>query len=351
MSSSSSSSSSSFVNSSGAGSVSHSAATSASGETSTSSQAVFTPGATSSSGAANATASSSGVDTSATATTTSGDANASTEPESERPILTFLFGTEQTDRLNTQHRDLFIGSSNVDSFVLSATGVPSVLDADIILNFNVADGDRLQLPDEIATANLVLQVIDLNQDGVLDSTAIRLGEEGNILAIALNTVDETGSTHLSSLVISNATISTSLTPLTWSREVDSASSPTPIPTINYVLGTVQNDVISSTTAYDVLTGFGGADTFVLDSTGGTDVSQADVIADFNWVEGDRLGLPNNIAFDALQLQGADLDRNGLVESTVIQVGTTGAILAVALNTVDLAGQTMLNSDSFVMISS
>jgi Ca2+-binding RTX toxin-like protein len=261
-----------------------------------------------------------------------------------------LFGTEQTERINTQHRDLFIGSSYVDSFVLSATGVATVDEADVIVNFDV-EGDRLQLSDELATANLVLQVVDMNQDGVFDSTAIRLGEEGNILAIALNTVNDAGSTHLSSLVISNATISTSPTPLTWSRELDTTSRPTPISTIDYVLGTSQNDVISSTAAYDVLIGFGGADTFVLSSAGVADVLQADVIVDFSWAEGDRIGLPNNIAFDALQLQVADLDRNGIVESTVIQVRTTGAILAVALNTVDLAGQTVLNSGSFVTLSS
>lgn len=146
-------------------------------------------------------------------------------------------------------------------------------------------------------------------------------------------------------------------PLLIATESSSASSSTseqisrPLPAVDHVLGSPESDVLVGTAKRDVLTGYAAADTFVLDSVGVSSVTQADVIADFNAIEGDRIGLAGEVTFNNIYLQVVDLDSNGIPESTVISLGTTGTVLAVVLNTVNTVGQPVLTSNSFLSVES
>ena len=107
--------------------------------------------------------------------------------------------------------DTLIGGSGGDTFGLRTETVNPSADprlADVIVDFNLAEGDRIALIGEVSLANIVLETIDFNGDGQIndainpttgaDATLIKLGSnpEDGILAVVLGTVDATGSTIL-----------------------------------------------------------------------------------------------------------------------------------------------------------
>ncbi|MFM7448046.1 MAG: hypothetical protein ACKO24_05570, partial [Leptolyngbyaceae cyanobacterium] len=65
------------------------------------------------------------------------------------------------------------------------------------VDFNWAEGDRFQLRSGLSISDIRFEVTDLDRNGKLDSTVIRLGDAGPILGIAQNTVDVSGHTLLS----------------------------------------------------------------------------------------------------------------------------------------------------------
>ena len=132
-----------------------------------------------------------------------------------------------------------------------------------------------------------------------------------------------------------------------SNVIETPSSPVPI--VDYVLGTAATDIVVGQAGRHVMVGTGEADTFVLGAAGVETVTQANVIVDCHPMEGDRLGLSGGITISDLHLQVVDLDHNGVPESTVIRLGASDSILAVALNTVDPAGYSLLNNDCFLSI--
>jgi len=107
--------------------------------------------------------------------------------------------------------DTLIGGNGSDTFGLRTETVNPTADprlADVIVDFNLAQGDRIALIGEVSLANIVLETIDFNGDGQInnainpttgaDATLIKLGPNpaDGILAVVLGTVDARGATNL-----------------------------------------------------------------------------------------------------------------------------------------------------------
>ena len=108
-----------------------------------------------------------------------------------------LIGTNSGDTLVCDSgKDVLWGRRGADTFVLGKDGHHHLSCADIISDFDLAEGDKIQLPTEIAFSSDLLETIDFDDNGVVDSTVIRL-ESGDILAVVRDTVDSAGNTLLS----------------------------------------------------------------------------------------------------------------------------------------------------------
>ncbi|MEG3939532.1 MULTISPECIES: calcium-binding protein [unclassified Microcoleus] len=97
-----------------------------------------------------------------------------------------------------------------------------------------------------------------------------------------------------------------------------------------------NDFLVGDRGVDVLTGGPGADIFVLRSNDeGFGVNAADVITDFNFEEGDRIGLTDGLTELDLLFTDDNLiayDNDGIIDDMVIRNRRDGRILGVVLNT-------------------
>lgn len=382
---SSSSQSTSYVTAQGAGAISSASTTSPSGETSSRQTAVFTPGATSSQASASAL-SVDGVTVTATAPAEDGAARTTltsedTQPAIEHPPnLVLHIGSPFNELLNnTDQQDVMPGYTGVDIFELSYDSQEIyTATIDIIINFDLNE-DFLQLSDDISASELSFELGDIDADTVPDSTVIRLGEDGDILAVVLNTIlpissEQTAtidtSSHSSSQSFVNESgagtiseaIATSPTGET-SRSIDSIFVPEatssggssnaiatsdPVATttvsvpadaqpatienplaIDFLLGTPMADRLVSTPDRDIFVGYGEGDIFVLDAAGTEHLAQADLIIDFNQAQGDMLQLSAGLSLETdIVLEPVDLDNNGILESTSVRL-TNGNILAIA----------------------
>ena len=369
----------SYVNSQGAGASSSSSATSSTGRSSSSQEAAFVSGATSSSASASSSTDDASTSAEVTVPAKTSDSQATDEPlppdfngEQEyepRFLITaselatiettpflpifiavpagesapledtvqpvFHIGSEQNDLFRTTNgQDFITGYVGTDVFDLSGDGgrFTDIANADIITDFDVSE-DYLLISGGLTIDDLDFRSIDFNGDTVVDSTVIRLGPDGNILAVVLNTV----------LPVVNGQEQTT--------KLDSDSSDTlnalvEYP-IDYLLGTSADDSLVSDSNRDILVGYGGADTFVLESSGDDQLADADIIIDFNLEEGDVIQLSSEISFDDdIILETVDLDSNEIVESTSIRL-TNGTVLAIAQGTVDLLGNTILSTHTFI----
>jgi Ca2+-binding RTX toxin-like protein len=121
-----------------------------------------------------------------------------------------------------------------------------------------------------------------------------------------------------------------------------------------ITGADGDDVLIGNLGSDTLTGNGGADLFILtqDPTNPTsDPLLADVITDFNPLEGDKIGLTPEILPENLILETFDSNNDGSADATRIQLGA-GAneeILAIVLGTVDATGATTLADSDFTSV--
>ena len=431
----------SYVNSQGAGASSSASATSASGENSTSQETTFVAGATSSSANATANTSPTEASTSANVFTPDGTSSENTTTDTATQAtdndvpsqlatpenivnLVFQIGSHQDDLINsTDGQDLMTGYAGSDIFELSNDNRDTVTDittADIITDFDVTE-DYFQLSDDIVFSDLDFEIIDLDNDAVAESTVIRLGQDGNILAVTLNTVLPAISIHeqvaspsvesSDTSTQSSSSSSTSLvtdtgagassdakatspsgetsssgdnlfTPDATSSESSAIAIVTPEgvatstevtipsqdttstdiqpegsdslsslvePSIDYLIGTPTKDSLISNLGRDILIGYGDLDTFILESNGVSQLSEADIIVDFNLEEGDTIQLNAELFLDNdIVLETIDLDNNGIVESTSIRL-TNGSILAVAQGTVDPSGNTLLSTHAFTVV--
>ena len=390
---SSSSQSTSYVAAQGAGATSSTSTTSPSGETISRQATVFTPGATSSQ------ASASSVDGVVTATAPA-EGTAKTLAEDDwltlehPPNLVLHIGSPFDDRFsNTDQQDVMIGHTGIDIFELSfdrRETTSRINTVDIIVDFEL-NADFLQLPDGISVSDLSFELSDLNADTVADSTLIRWGEDGDILAIVLNTIvpvdleqTDAGSPSQSysssqSVVDGSGASSRSEAILTLPngetvRSVDSIFVPgatssgaiaisdqVDVPTlvsvpaavqpfkgqdglaIDFLLGTPLADRLVGTSDRDIFVGYGGGDTFVLDATGTEYLAEADLIIDFNVAEGDLLQLSSDLSLAAdIVLEPVDLDNNGMVESTSVRL-TNGNILALVQGITDLPSNVLVTA--------
>lgn len=172
--SSSSSSSTAIVNDIGAGGASQATTISPTGEVQNSSESVFIPGATSSEATATAI---SGTDILPTT-----EATVIIEPENHNP-------PPPTPMINA---DVFILNTNPNF----PNTDPNL--ADIITNFNAAEGDKIGLSENLIGQPLILETFDSNADGSLDATVIKLASnsQSEVLGVVLGTVSANGQTTL-----------------------------------------------------------------------------------------------------------------------------------------------------------
>ncbi len=98
-------------------------------------------------------------------------------------------------------QDELTGGADADIFVLSTNPNFPNTDpnlADIITDFNTAEGDKIGLPENLIVQSLVLETFDSNADGSLDATVIKLGSDSQseVLGVVLGTVSVNGQTTL-----------------------------------------------------------------------------------------------------------------------------------------------------------
>lgn len=96
-----------------------------------------------------------------------------------------------------------------------------------------------------------------------------------------------------------------------------------------------NDFLVGDRGVDVLTGGPGADVFVLRSNEQFGVNGADVITDFRFDDGDRIGLTDGLTELDLLFTDDSLiayDNDGIINDMVIRNRRNGQILGVVLNT-------------------
>lgn len=327
-----------YVDQTGAGGSSSAIAVSPSGETSLSEDSVFTPGATSSQSNASAATTPEGTTTSATvvapATGTNPEKEESTPLDNSADNAdTLIYQIGLNTLFNAPfYQDLMIGSEGANTFGVSATGVDSIQEADIIAQFNLAE-DSLQLMDGLTIHDIEFLAIDLNGDSIHESTVIRHVQDETVLAVALN-----------------ALFTTAIAP----EEVTLLNNPAPETdesiasyTLDYLIGSSSQDTLISDAGQDILFGGEEADIFALETTSLSDLNTADILVDFNVEEGDRIHLLNTdiSLLNDLVLETIDLDNNGFIDSTLIRL-ETGGILAIAQGTVDALGNTLLSTDVF-----
>ncbi|CAD5938392.1 Leukotoxin [Planktothrix agardhii] len=109
-------------------------------------------------------------------------------------------------------QDKLTGGANADVFVLNTNpnfpnSNPNL--ADIITDFNAAEGDKIGLSENLIGQPLILETFDYNADGSLDATIIKLGSDSQseVLGVVLGTVSVNGQTTLTPTdftVISNS---------------------------------------------------------------------------------------------------------------------------------------------------
>jgi len=100
-------------------------------------------------------------------------------------------------------------------------------------------------------------------------------------------------------------------------------------------GNEGNDFLVGDRGIDVLTGGPGADIFVLRSNEQFGVNGADVVTDFNFNEGDRIGLTDGLTELDLLFTDDNLiayDNDGIINDMVIENARNGQIVGIVLNT-------------------
>ncbi|MEM8611778.1 MAG: hypothetical protein AAGF93_07145 [Cyanobacteria bacterium P01_H01_bin.105] len=330
----------SYTNAEGAGGSSSARATSSDGDVVSSQEQVFTPGATSSESRSSAVATSDSASASTDVSAPADDTSQETEENHSR--LVFHIGNNADNQFHSSDgQDIMTGYGGADTFELSHNQSSPIFDiyrADIITDFN-RDEDSLQFTDDITIGDLEFESIDFNNDTIAESTAIRLGPDGPIVAVALNVALNTD--------FSTASVLEPIADDNTEANSDDNSNSSTESTIDFLLGTSTQTVLASSSDRDIFIGSNNADIFSLETTGVDQLAHADVIIGFDLDGEDRIQLDADISISHdIRLETVDLDLNGIAESTSIQ-RIDGSILAIVQGTVDTLGNTLLSSHAFI----
>lgn len=255
-----------------------------------------------------------------------------------------------------ESRNLFWGGSGADIFQLASTGASDLDQADIILDYDSVSGDQLVLAHGLSPTDLAFEIIDLDNNGVADSTVIRSLIDNTFLGIVVNTVDKNtadetidekyqtrlSATHfinLGTVTLENALVSNTET---LSEEVSLTSkTPGSENQTAFLIGTANGDILMGGNGRNVMTGYAGADTFALSAIDPTAVQTTpetvDILVDFSSAQGDQIQLPEAIDFSDITLEVMDINHDGALDSTAIKDASTGGIYAVVLGTVQILG--------------
>ncbi|MEG4801496.1 calcium-binding protein [Microcoleus sp. ARI1-B5] len=99
--------------------------------------------------------------------------------------------------------DTLIGGSGADTFAFrreTASSVANPFLADIVVDFNAAEGDKIGLTGGLSAADIALVAFDTDGNGTADATLVKFSSNNGdrILGVVLRTVNAAGATTLSS---------------------------------------------------------------------------------------------------------------------------------------------------------
>ncbi|WP_229424512.1 calcium-binding protein [Moorena producens] len=289
--------------------------------------------------------------------------------------------------------DTVTGGNGSDTFVLGLETTSPITDpslADVITDFNAAEGDKISVTGGLSGEDILLEVFDSNGDSTADGTLVKLASspDNGILALVQGTVNAQGETTLTSAdfitTYDNTIIGTEgddelvgdnsndqIQGLQGNDQISGEAGDDLLKgnqgndSINgkdgndILLGGAGNDSLDGGDGEDFLvggigldslTGWNGGDTFVLtqETNPITDPGLADQITDFNKFEGDKIGLTVEVLVDDIVLDVFDSTGNGIADATLVKFNND--ILAVVKGTVDGQGATTLTNDDFITVS-
>lgn len=289
--------------------------------------------------------------------------------------------------------DTVTGGKGSDTFVLGLETTRPITDpslADVITDFNAAEGDKIGLTGGLSGEDILLEVFDSNGDSTADGTLVKLASspDNGILALVQGTVNAQGETTLTSAdfitTYDNTIIGTEgddelvgdnsndqIQGLQGNDQIAGEAGDDLLKgnqgndSINgkdgndILLGGAGNDSLDGGDGEDFLvggigldslTGWNGGDTFVLtqETNPITEPGLADQITDFNQFEGDKIGLTVEVLVDDIVLDVFDSTGNGIADATLVKFNND--ILAVVKGTLDGQGATTLTNDDFITVS-
>ena len=317
----------SYTNANGAGSVGRATATSPTGQRVSKQSQIFTPGATSSQTSSLAVATS---DQASASTNSLTDVDTIDQDSDLHTHVVFHIGNDDNNVFtSTNGQDVMAGYGGVDIFQLSHNQDSPILDihrADIITDFD-NDKDYLKLSDGMTIDGLTVEAIDFDNDTVTESTMVRSGKDGPILAILLNTKLNTK--------LDNG-----------STETNNSLNTTQKATSDVLLGTPIKNILASDSNDDLLIGASHAETITLNSTPVESLSLSDInIGEVTLGSGNKIQLDADI-YTGPTLEAIDRVINGMTESISLPLKNSGT-LAIVQETGDTIGNSLLTAYAFI----
>lgn len=120
-------------------------------------------------------------------------------------------------------------------------------------------------------------------------------------------------------------------------------------------GAEGDDVLFSGLGTDTLTGLNGGDTFVLEPSIANPIIDpflADIITDFNTVQGDKIALTGGLSSDNIVLEVFDTNGDGNADATLVKLAASenDSIVGMVMGSVNAVGESTLTSTDFITLS-